>query len=126
MQKKGNHALPRSDGETRRHRRHTGLQGNGESIEVYHAAAGGVQEVRPLLHLADLRGADQPHGGGQVGDVQADEVGLREQQLEGVDLHGVPQGQLGDHIVVDDLAAAGAVGEAFIVQWLKRLKLLPQ
>ena len=79
----------------------TALQGFGQRVYVHHGAAGCVQQDRTRFHFRDLLGAEHHLGGRQLRHVQGDDVGLRQQFVEGAHLVGVAHGQLGDYVEKD-------------------------
>ena len=78
------------------------LESINQGRDVDHLAARIVDQVRAVLHLADLGAADHVLGLGQLGHVQGQKVGLREEVVEVVDLASGAERHDRDHVVVDD------------------------
>ena len=91
-----------------------GLQRGVEGFLVDEAAAGDVDDVRGALHLLEGLGAEHADGLRRLGHVDADEVGLRQQLVEGHQLHaelgGAGRGDVGVADVRGDHAAGDVDG----------------
>ena len=83
----------------------TGLQRGVEGFLVHQAAAGDVDDVRRALHLLERLGAEHADGLRGLGHVDGDEVRLRQELVEGHQLHaelgGAGGGDVG--VVREDL-----------------------
>ena len=80
-------------------------QGGGKRIDVDHAAARGIDQVRARLHPRDLRGADHPARGRGIRHMQGDHVGFRQQLVEVDRSTRVAERELGLDVVEQHLHA---------------------